>query len=53
MVQVLTGIPVDVRITDSSVGEKTRCEEVFAVANLASTRLGSESVRPSIIFLDM
>lgn len=38
---------------ESSVGEKNKLDEAFAVLNFASTRLGSESVRPSSIFLDM
>lgn len=53
MVQVLTGRPVDVRIIESSVGENSRLDDSFAALNLASTKLGSESVRPSNIFLDM
>lgn len=53
MVQVLAGMPVDVGIIESSVGEKTRLEEAFAVVNFASTRLGSDSESPSSIFLDM
>lgn len=53
MVQVLAGMPVDVRIIESSVGEKTRLEDAFAEVNLDSTKLGSDSVRLSNIFLDM
>lgn len=53
VVQVLAGIPVDVRIMESSVGEKTRLEDAFAKVNLDSTKLGNDSVRLSNIFLDM
>lgn len=53
MVQVLAGMPEDVRIMDSSVGEKTRLLDAFAEMNFASTRLGSDSVRPSNILRDM
>ena len=53
MVQVLAGMPADVRIIESSVGEKTRLLDAFAEANLASTKLGSDSVRPSNILRDM
>lgn len=51
VVQVLAGIPLEVRIMESSVGEKMRLLDVSAEANLASTKLGSDSVRPSNIFL--
>lgn len=51
--QVLAGMPVDVRMIESSVGEKSKLEDAFAVLNLASTKLGSDSVRPNNIFLDM
>lgn len=51
MVQVLAGMPVDVRIMESSVGENERLEEAFAAANLASTRRGSGSARTSNIIL--
>jgi hypothetical protein len=53
VVQVLAGVPVDVRIMESSVGEKTRLEDAFAEVNLASTKLGSDSVSPRSILRDM
>lgn len=49
----LAGIPVEVRMMESSVGENSRLDEAFADSNLASTRRGSESVRPRIIFRDI
>lgn len=54
MVQVLAGMPVEVRMMVSSVGEKSRLDDAFADLNLASTKFGSESLRPSnIFFLNM
>ncbi len=53
MVQVLAGMPDDVRIIESSVGENSKLDDAFADLNLASTKLGSDSVRPNNIFLDM
>lgn len=38
-------------MTETSVGENSKLEEAFAVLNLASTRLGSASDRPSSIFM--
>ena len=38
---------------ESSVGENRRLDDAFAVWNLASTKRGSESGRPKIIFLNM
>jgi hypothetical protein len=46
-----TGIPVEVRITASSVVEKMRLEVAFAEENLASTRLGSASENPRSILM--
>jgi hypothetical protein len=46
-----TGMPVEVRITETSVGESSKLAEAFAVLNLVSTRLGSASDRPSSIFM--
>lgn len=53
VVQVLAGMPVDVRIIESSVGENSRLDEAFAALNLAATKFGSDSVRSNNIFLDM
>ena len=49
----LAGRPLEVRTMESSVGENRRLDDAFAVWNLASTKRGSESGRPKIIFLDM
>jgi hypothetical protein len=48
---VYTGIPDEVRMTASSVGENSRLEDALAAANLASTRLGSASERLSSILM--
>jgi hypothetical protein len=44
-------MPVEVRITASSVGEKSKLEVAFAYVNLASARLGSASERPRSILM--
>ena len=49
----LAGRPVEVRTMERSVGENRRLDDAFAVWNLASTKRGSESGRPKIIFLNM
>lgn len=46
-------MPLEVRMMESSVGEKSRLDDAFTDWNLAATRLGRESVRPRSIFLDM
>lgn len=46
-------MPVDVRMIESSVGENSKLSEAFAALNLASTKPGNGSVRPSNIFLYM
>jgi hypothetical protein len=51
MIGTRTGMPVEVRITASSVGEKSRLEVAFADMNLASARPGSASERPRSIFM--
>lgn len=51
--QELAGMPVEVRMIESSVGEKSKLEDAFAALNLASTKLGSDSVKPNNIFLCM
>jgi hypothetical protein len=48
---VYTGIPDEVRMMASSVGENSRLEDALAAANLASTRLGSASERLSSILM--
>ena len=48
---LLTGMPADVRIIHSSVEENTRASVAFAEANLACTKLGSASDKPSSIFM--
>jgi hypothetical protein len=49
---VLTGIPAEVRMIWSSVGENMRLWEAFANLNFAATRLGSGSERPSNILME-
>jgi hypothetical protein len=44
-------MPVEVRITASSVGEKSKLEVAFADANLTCARPGSASDRPRSIFM--
>jgi hypothetical protein len=46
-----TGMPVEVRMIASSVGENSRLEDALAAVNLASTRLGSVSERLSSILM--
>jgi hypothetical protein len=48
---VYTGIPDEVRMIASSVGENSRLEDALAAANLASTRPGSASERLSSILM--
>ena len=50
---VLTGIPVDVRMIESSDGENNRLELAFAALNLASTRLGRLSDSPRRIVMNV
>jgi len=45
-------MPVEVRMMETSDGENSKLDEAFAVLNLASTRLGSASDRPSSIFME-
>ena len=49
--RVPTGMPDEVRMMASSVGENSRLEEALAAVNLASTRLGSASARLSSILM--
>lgn len=49
---LLTGMPADVRIIDSSVEENTRASVAFAEANLACTKFGSDSDKFISIFID-
>jgi hypothetical protein len=46
-----TGMPVEVRMVATSVGENSKLEAAFAEVNLASTRLGSTSDRPRSILM--
>jgi hypothetical protein len=45
-----TGMPAEVRIMASSVGENSKLEVAFAEANFASTKIGRDSDRPRRIF---
>ena len=49
---LLTGMPADVRIIDSSVEENTRASVAFAEANLACTTFGSDSDKFISIFIE-
>jgi hypothetical protein len=53
VVRKATGMPEEVRITASSVGENSKLDEAFADANLAFARLDSASGRPSSILTSM
>jgi hypothetical protein len=53
VVRKATGMPEEVRITASSVGENSKLEEAFAEVNLAFARLDSASGRPSSILTSM
>jgi hypothetical protein len=46
-----TGMPAEVRMTATSVGEKSKLEEAFAEVNFACTRLESVSDRARSIFV--
>jgi hypothetical protein len=46
-------MPEEVRITATSVGEKSKLEVAFADMNLASARLGSASDSPRSIFMGL
>lgn len=47
--KVLTGMPPEVRIVVTSVGEKSIAEFAFAAMNLASTKAGRDSDSPRSI----
>jgi hypothetical protein len=44
-------MPEEVRMTATSVSEKSRLDVAFAVLNLASTKLGRVSERPRSILM--
>jgi hypothetical protein len=46
-----TGMPVEVRMVQTSVGENDKLAVALAEINLASTKLGSASDSPRIIFM--
>jgi hypothetical protein len=51
MLGIHTGMPVEVRISATSVGEKSKLDAAFAEVNLASTRLGRAPDSPRSIFM--
>jgi hypothetical protein len=53
VVRKATGMPEEVRIMASSVGEKSKLEEALADVNLASARPGSVSDRPRSILMTL
>lgn len=47
-----TGMPAEVRIIATSVGENRRLADAFADVKFVSTRLGSASDRPRSILME-
>jgi hypothetical protein len=52
MTGIATGMPAEVRIMATSVGENSKFEVAFADANLAATRLGSGVDKPRSILVE-
>jgi hypothetical protein len=53
MVGILTGMPADVRMIASSVGENSRSDDAFAASNLRFAMLGRASDSPSSILISV